>query len=184
VLDILREFGYLFVFIGTFVEGETTLVMAGILVREGSLSFSGVVLISLLASYLGHISCYFLGYYGGSPLLKKFPRLENKVFRIYFFIRRYATPGVFLAQYILGLRLASAVAFGLAGMRPLTYIVLQGISCLIWACLFTLLGVLFGYSAEEVIKDLEKVLVLVLILGLVLFWIVKKGLERWLRGPA
>jgi len=174
MLDIIRDFGYLFVFFGTFLEGETTLVMAGVLIHEGSLSFPKVVVISLFASYLSHISFYFFGYLGGETFLRKFRHQEEKVFRIFSLIRRYETFAIFLFQYILGLRFASAMAFGLAKTSPLKYGLLQLISCLIWASLFLLLGYLFSYSVQSYVNDIKKLLLLVMVFGIFLVWGAKR----------
>jgi membrane protein DedA with SNARE-associated domain len=38
---LLQKFGYLAVFVGTFLEGETILVMAGFFAERGYLTFSG-----------------------------------------------------------------------------------------------------------------------------------------------
>lgn len=181
MLDIIREFGYFFVFLGTFIEGEATLVIAGVLIHDGSLTFPKVVVVSFLASYLSHMSFYLLGYLGGNSYLRKLPYLEEKVARIYSLIRRYETLGVFLCQYIVGLRLASAAAFALVGMPPLKYGVFQLISCFIWVSLFSLLGYLFGYSAEPYIKSAKKLLLLVMVFAILLAWVLKRAFDVYLK---
>lgn len=121
MLDIVREFGYFFVFIGTFIEGEATLVMAGVMIREGSFTFAGVVAIAVVSSFLSHYSFYLLGHLGGRSFLGRLRNLESRVLRVYSLVLRYETAGVFIFQYVLGFRLAGSVAFGLAGMSPLRY---------------------------------------------------------------
>jgi membrane protein DedA with SNARE-associated domain len=179
MLDIVREFGYLFVFIGSFIEGDDTLVMAGVVVREGSLTFAGVVAIAVVSSFLSHYSFYLLGHLGGRSFLARLRNLESRVLRVYSLVRRYETAGVFIFQYVLGFPLAGSVAFGLAGMSPLKYGLLQLISCLVWSSLLSLLGYIFGYSAELYFKDVGKVLLVVMFLGLVLAWGVKRTFDSW-----
>jgi membrane protein DedA with SNARE-associated domain len=179
MLDIVREFGYFFVFIGTFIEGEATLIAAGVMIREASLTFAGVVAIAVVSSFLSHFSFYLLGYLGGHSFLTRLRDLESRVLRPYSLVRRYETAGVFIFQYVLGFRLARSVAFGLAGMSPLKYGMLQLISCLVWASLLSLLGYLFGYSAELYFEDVGKVLLVVMLLGLVLAWGGKRLFDVW-----
>jgi membrane protein DedA with SNARE-associated domain len=181
MLEIIREIGYFFVFVGTFIEGEATLVTAGVMIREGTFTFVGVVGVSVLSSFLSHYSLYLLGYLGGHSFLIRLHNLESRVLRIYSLVRRHETTGIFMCQYVLGFRLASSMAFGLSGMSPVKYGLLQLLSCLIWASLLSLLGYLFGYSAELYIKDVGKVLLLVMVLGLLLAWGGKRIFDFWYR---
>ncbi|MFH1487893.1 MAG: VTT domain-containing protein [Pseudomonadota bacterium] len=181
MLDIITEFGVVFLVIGTFVEGETTLILAGIMIQEGTFTFSEVVVISLLASYSSHLSFYIPAYFGADRYLKKLPRLQAKISKINGIVRRYETSGVFVCQYLIGLRLASAMAFGLAGMRPLKYGLLQLISCLIWVLIYASLGYLFGYSIEFLIKDMKKILLPVMIVTLLVAWGGKRVLGAYFK---
>ena len=61
LLYLFQEYGYLIIFTGTFFEGETTLVLGGLLAFQGHLKFWIVVAIAVFASYLGHLVFYFLG---------------------------------------------------------------------------------------------------------------------------
>jgi hypothetical protein len=93
MLDIVKEVVYFFVFIGTFTEGEATLVMAGVMIREGSFTFAGVVAIAVVSSVLSHSSFYLLGYLGGRSFLARLRNLENKILKVSFLVRRYETAG-------------------------------------------------------------------------------------------
>jgi membrane protein DedA with SNARE-associated domain len=46
--DLLIQFGYVAVFLGTFLEGETILALAGLAAANGYLSFAGVERISVV----------------------------------------------------------------------------------------------------------------------------------------
>ena len=46
---LLQKFGYLAVFVGTFLEGETILVMAGFFAERGYLQIPLVILVALTA---------------------------------------------------------------------------------------------------------------------------------------
>jgi len=63
--QLLREYlelhGYWVLFIGTFLEGEAILIMAGFLAFQGYLNVGGVILTAFAGSFLGDQFYFYLG---------------------------------------------------------------------------------------------------------------------------
>ena len=59
--QFLQEFGYFALFLGTFFEGETILVLAGFLAFRGYMDLKLVMIVAFLGSYAGDQLWYFLG---------------------------------------------------------------------------------------------------------------------------
>ena len=78
LLYLFQQYGYLIIFGGTFFEGETTLVLGGLLAHQHHLNFWLVVGTAVAASYIGHLVFYFLGKTSSGWILEKFARPENK----------------------------------------------------------------------------------------------------------
>src|SRR5438105_14801750 len=76
---LLHKFGYLAVFIGTFLEGETILVMAGFFAERGYLRLVGVVFVAAAGAYVGHVFWFWLGRHRGVKLLDRFPILNERL---------------------------------------------------------------------------------------------------------
>lgn len=96
--------------------------------------------------------------------------------RLHRLIDRYGTGAIFIAQYIYGFRLLSAVVFGLSTMGPKKYFPIQFLSCIIWAVIMTLTGYFFGYAFQMLIGDIQKYvfhIAIVILGGGLLIWIVK-----------
>ena len=72
--QFLHDFGYLALFIGTFFEGETILVLAGFLAFRGYMDINLVVVVAFCGSYAGDQLWYFLGRKHGRKLLARKPR--------------------------------------------------------------------------------------------------------------
>lgn len=70
--SLIKEFGYLAVFVGTFLEGETILVVAGFAAYETYLELPLVILFAFLGSLFGDQLYFFIGRYKGQSLLKKY----------------------------------------------------------------------------------------------------------------
>ena len=58
---LLHKFGYLAVFVGTFLEGETILVMAGFFAERGYLKLPFVIATACCGAYSGHVFWFWLG---------------------------------------------------------------------------------------------------------------------------
>ncbi|MBI5606210.1 MAG: DedA family protein [Deltaproteobacteria bacterium] len=182
LLYLFQQYGYLIIFTGTFFEGETTLVLGGLLSFQGHLNFWLVIFTATFASYIGHVVFYFLGKTSSSWILLRFPKLRHKIQQAEYLIRRYETLSLFITQYIFGIRLASALAFGILDMKIAKFLSLQLISCLIWAILFTFLGYWVGEACDTLVKNIEWAILLILIIGFFSAMVGRKFFDHWLRS--
>jgi membrane protein DedA with SNARE-associated domain len=181
LLYLFQQHGYLIIFGGTFLEGETTLVLGGLLAHWDYLNFWLVVGTATLASYLGHVVFYFLGKTSASWVLERLPRLRSRIEQAEYLIRRYETLSLFTTQYIFGIRLASALTFGILDMKKTKFLVLQLLSCIIWALIFASIGYWVGESCDNLIKNIEKALLGIIVLGVFLAYLGRKMFDYWFR---
>ncbi len=175
---LLHKFGYLAVFIGTFLEGETILVMAGFFAERGYLGIVGVVITAFLGAFVGHMFWFWLGRTQGVKLLDRFPRMKRHFGRGIRIFGRYGAPAIFVTQWLYGLRVTCAVIIGISRISAITFIVYEAITCIIWAIIIATLGYFFGRAVERVLgraAHIEKWGLLVpLVLGLAIW-----GYHQW-----
>jgi membrane protein DedA with SNARE-associated domain len=179
LLHLFQQHGYLIIFIGTFFEGETILVLGGLLANQGYLHFWLVVGTGFSASYIGHLVFYYLGKRCSVWILEKLPALKIKIEQAEYIIRRYETMSLFFTQYVFGIRLASALSFGILDMKTAKFLSLQFISCLVWATLFASLGYWVGSSLDNLIKNIERAFLVILFLGIALAFAGRKFFDYW-----
>jgi membrane protein DedA with SNARE-associated domain len=53
VESLIEEYGYIAVFVGAFLEGETVLVLAGFAAHRGHLDLPRVITMAMFAGWLG-----------------------------------------------------------------------------------------------------------------------------------
>jgi membrane protein DedA with SNARE-associated domain len=181
LLYLFQEYGYFIIFTGTFFEGETTLFLGGLLSHLECLNFWIVVSTAAFASYLGHGVFYFLGKTSSPWILRNFPKLRHKIRQAEDMIRRHETTSLFVTQYIFGLRLASALAFGILDMKIIKFLSLQLLSCILWALLFASLGYWVGDSFDGIFKHIEWGILAILILGFAMAIAGRRIFDHWLR---
>lgn len=175
--QFLQDFGYLALFLGTFFEGETILVLAGFLAFRGYMDLKLVVLVAFLGSYAGDQLWYFLGRKHGRKLLARRPKWQLMGDRALEHIRRHPDVWVLGFRFVYGLRTVMPVAIGLSGYPPRRYLLLNGLGAAIWATALGLAAYHFGALLEGLLGNVKKyelwVLGALLLIG-VLLWLSRR----------
>jgi membrane protein DedA with SNARE-associated domain len=154
--SLVREFGYLAVFIGTFLEGETILVVGGFAAYEGYLELPWVIVTAFFGSLFGDQLYFFIGRYNGRALLKRFPGWQPRVNRFRTMMDRHDTWFILVFRFLYGLRTVAPFAIGLSNVSLRKFILLNILSAAIWAVTLGVLGYFFGRVMEAVLDDIKK----------------------------
>jgi membrane protein DedA with SNARE-associated domain len=175
---LLQKFGYLAVFVGTFLEGETILVMAGFVSERGHLEQLLVVGAAFLGAYVGHVFWFWLGRRHGVRLLDRFPKMKKHFGRGIRMFERYGAPAIFITQWLYGLRVTCAVIIGISRIPTIKFLVYEAVTCLVWAFVIATAGFYFGRAVESVLgkaAHIEKWGLLLLVVVGVAIW----GYHQW-----
>src|SRR5437867_9881699 len=148
---LLHKFGYYAVFIGTFLEGETILVMAGFFAERGYLEIVAVMLVAAAGAYVGHVFWFWLGRTQGVKLLDRFPRMKKHFGKGIRIFERYGAPAIFITQWLYGLRITCAVIIGISKISTVKFLVYEAITCIIWAIIIASAGYVFGTAVERIL---------------------------------
>jgi membrane protein DedA with SNARE-associated domain len=179
--NLIINFGYPALFLGSFLEGESFLIAAGFLAKRGYLNLNLIIIVAMAGAYLGDITLYFLGRKQGEKVISKFPQVGIYYPKAKKLFDKYGVWAIFITRYLYGLRFASAAFFGLMKMRVRDYLFLAFTSCLVWSMLIGNLGYMFGASLEVVIghvKHYEKIIVgTIIILGIAI-WLIRRFIYK------
>ena len=175
--SLLQDFGYLAVFVGTFVEGEAILIAAGFFAARGYLDLFMVTLVAFAGAYAGHLFWFWLGRVHGVRLLDRFPRMRRHFGKGIRAFERYGAAAIIITQWIYGLRITCAVIIGMSRIGLVKFFIYQAISCAIWAVIITFAGFYFGRAIEAVLGRVEHLE----IYALLLIGIVALGFWLWHR---
>lgn len=172
----LQTYGYPLVFLGTFLEGETILLLAGFAAFKGYMDFTTVVLIALVASFLGDQLYFFLGRHYGAAIVRRWPALRPRIARFTQLLHRYHTPLILSIRFLYGLRIAGPLALGLTDIPWQRYMLLNLLGGVGWAILITTIGYQFGNMLDLVMENLYRFELLgIIVLGGI-------GFAVWLAG--
>ena len=158
--QLLREYlelhGYWVLFIGTFLEGEAILIMAGFLAFQGYLNVGGVILTAFAGSFLGDQFYFYLGRVQGKSLLRRFHFIARRFRDSLRLIGKYGAFVAFISRFTYGFRIILPIILGITNLSPRTFFLINLCSAFVWATLFSLAGYLFGKSASLFLEDVGK----------------------------
>jgi membrane protein DedA with SNARE-associated domain len=154
--QLLADYGYLAVFVGCLLEGETILVLAGFAAHQGHLSLPLILAIAFVAGTLGDQIFYWLGRSRGPWLLDRFPRMGTRAHRVRQLLHRWDAPLIIGIRFMYGLRIVGPIAIGSSGVAPRRFAFFNVVGAAIWAPLVGGLGYLFGHAVEALVGDLER----------------------------
>ncbi|MBS0507039.1 MAG: DedA family protein [Proteobacteria bacterium] len=146
VVELIQSYGYVAVAIGTFLEGETVLLVAGAAASRGHLWLPAVVAVAAVASFAGDQLCFFLGRRYGNQLLARYPSLVARTTRARALLERHNLPVILSVRFLYGLRIAGPMAIGMSGVHWLRFFVLNAIGALVWAMVVAGVGYGFGHA--------------------------------------
>lgn len=153
-------YGYPVLFLGVLLEnaavpvpGETAVLVAGFLASPaggGRFDLVWVIVLAAVAAILGDNIGFWLGRRFARRRLSSGGRFliltpaAMKVAEDYF--ARYGVWTVFIARYLVGLRVIAALAAGTAGMAWPRFFIANAAGAVSWATTSSLLGYFFGHS--------------------------------------
>ncbi|MDP3848556.1 MAG: DedA family protein [Pseudomonas sp.] len=154
--QFLQDFGYFALFLGTFFEGETILVLAGFLAAREYMNIYTVIITAFFGSYAGDQLWYYLGRHKGRQLLARKPNWQAMGDRALRLISRHPDLWVLSFRFFYGLRTVMPVAIGLSGYPPLRYLILNGIGAIVWAVALGSAAFHFGAAMESLLGDIKR----------------------------
>ena len=173
--SLLTDYGYPIVLIGTFLEGETVMVLAGLAVHLSYLSLGWVITCGFLGTLFGDQLYFFLGRRHGTKFLARYPSWQQRSQRVYRIMERYPNLLILGCRFLYGIRTVTPFAIGMSNVSYLRFTLLNILGAGLWAVAFGLAGVYFGKSAEAVLGEIKKyeieIMLFVAVSGLTLWGI-------------
>ncbi|MXP51039.1 DedA family protein [Pantoea sp. SoEX] len=154
ISELISQYGYLALFIGSIAEGETFTLIGGITIHEGLLNFTGVILATMAGGILGDQLLYWIGRKYGTKILQKFKRYKNKVIKARRLIKNQPILFVIGVRFMYGFRLIGPIIIGASRLNSMKFFVLNVVGAAIWSFIFVTIGF---YAGSVVIPWLYKI---------------------------
>ena len=180
----LTHYGAIGIFLGAAFEGQTAVVVGGLLARQHLMSLWLVLLSATAGSaILDHLLFVAGRRFRTHPWVVR--ASEQAAFaRALRFIERYPISYILVFRFIYGLRVASPIAIGVSSVPMLRFTLLNVVGAVIWACAFAAAGYVFGETVHNLFGRRAAHWTLAVVAGLVgvvVAWSLARYLMRTFR---
>jgi len=172
--QLISDYGYWAIAIGTFLEGETILVLGGFAAHRGYLELPWVIFYAFLGTMFGDQLYYYLGRIKGVTFLQRRPSWQVKSQHVFNLLEKHQILLILGFRFLYGLRTITPFLIGASRISPVRFLVLNVAGAAIWAVVIGTAGYLFGQSLEIIITEVKRYEVWVFIgIGLIgiVFWL-------------
>lgn len=153
--SLIETYGYLAVLIGTFLEGETILVLGGFAAHRGYLSLPWVIVVAFIGSLCGDQLFFFLGRKHSQMILAKRQSWKDRIERAQKLLDRFRTPLILAFRFLYGLRTVAPFVIGMSPVPTRRFIFLNAVGALVWALAIGSASYLFGHTMEIILGDIK-----------------------------
>ncbi len=143
-IEFIHNWGYLAVFLGSLIEGESVILTASAMASLGHLSIMKVAVIAFIGTLVADQGLYFVGWFYGDAIFERFPLLKQKSERAFKLLHKYDVAFIIACRFIYGIRITSPIVIGAARVKPLRFIPLNFVSAAVWAAISCTGGYMLG----------------------------------------
>lgn len=183
----IAQYGYIGISIGTFLEGETTVLIGGIFAKLGYMHLCMVMLYAFIGTFVGDFTFFTLGKYFGKNFIERYEFIRNKVPLANKVIHKYGNFIIFLIRFLVGIRAVVLILLGCTNMKMGKFVLFNIVNSMGWSIIVSMIGYLFGKVIFVFVGDIKQyeriivpaVLALVVALILIYRYIVKRKEEAY-----
>ena len=188
ILSIIRELGYLGIFIGMTIESsffpfpsEIILIPAGALVAKGEMNFFLVFSAGLLGSLAGAWINYFLALFLGRKtinfLVNKYGKFlfinKKKLRKTDNYFKKHGEITTFTGRFILLIRQLISLPAGFTKMNFLKFSLFTALGAGIWTAILIYIGYFFGSDVQPFMKIITAVLLVFSLIIILIYYLIK-----------
>lgn len=138
--SFLQHYGYYAVLIGTFLEGETILLLSAYAVQHDIFNFWLLITVATIGSFIGDQFYYQIGAKFGHSFIHNRPKLAQKFHQASQWIDRYPTLSILFMRFAWGLRTVIPISFGIKKYPLPHYIMVNIAASFLWAFVVVSIG--------------------------------------------
>jgi membrane protein DedA with SNARE-associated domain len=153
--QLLDQYGYLALFAGSLLEGETILALAGFAAHGGYLSLPWVMIVAFCGGTMGDQVFFFIGRRWGETLMRRLPRLRVKAQGVNRLLLRHHAGLIVGVRFMYGLRIVGPIVIGMSDVPATRFLTFNLIGAAIWSVTIGGAGFLFGQSVQSLLARAE-----------------------------
>ena len=154
--ELISTYGYTAVGVGTFLEGETILILGGFAAHRGYLELPWVIVCAFFGTLFGDQLFFYIGRTKGKSALEKRPHWKTKSEKVFRLLDRHQILLILGFRFLYGLRTVTPFIIGASKIAPTRFLILNILGASLWAIIIGTMGYLFGHTLEIIIGDIKQ----------------------------
>ncbi|CAD7286580.1 MULTISPECIES: DedA family protein [Campylobacter] len=151
-IGLLKEYGYIILFIWCMMEGEMALIMGGILSHSGDMNLGLAIFIAGLGGFAGDQVYFYIGRYNKNYITTKLHSQRRKFAIAHMLLKKYGWPIIFVQRYMYGFRTVIPMSIGVTRYSSKKFAFINLISAWCWAAITIIPAWYLGDKILEVLK--------------------------------
>ena len=143
--ELIDRFGYFALAIGTFFEGETSLLLASSLTSSGAFKLHYVVFFGFLGSLVSDWFYFLIGRFNGKYFIEKRPALKAKLVPVGSFFEKNRFQVLMSYRFLYGFRIVIPLMIGMTNIKPIQFLGFSFAAGLTWATFVCSIGYFIGF---------------------------------------
>ncbi len=153
--SLITTYGYGALLIGTFCEGETVLLLAGVAAHQGYLQLPWVIAVAFFGSFAGDQLFFLMGRLKGQRFLATRPLWQLRTAKVHRLLERYQNPVILGYRFLYGLRSVIPFAVGASRVTSSRFLLCNSLNALVWASALGIAGYFCGAAVQAFINAYE-----------------------------
>jgi membrane protein DedA with SNARE-associated domain len=150
LLALVEKYGYAATFVGTLLEGETSLVVSGVAASRGYLSAPVLVATGAAGAMVTDNVFFIIGRVFGPKLIKRFPSLARSVVRAHAVVDRFPNTAVIGVRFLYGMRTVGPLVIGAGRMTWPRFALIDFIATSTWSLCWIGIGYVLGEAVYQI----------------------------------
>jgi membrane protein DedA with SNARE-associated domain len=103
LIELMKEYGYIILFSWSILEGESGLIMAGLLSSTGDMNLYMAIFIAGIGGFVGDQIYFYIGRYNKQYVHRKFKGQRRKFALAHLLLKKYGWFIIFAQRYMYGM---------------------------------------------------------------------------------
>ncbi|WP_024791011.1 MULTISPECIES: DedA family protein [unclassified Lebetimonas] len=155
LIYLLKQYGYIILFIWCIFEGETGLVMAGVLSHMGDMNLELAIIVATFGGFSGDQIYFYLGRFNRKWILKELTQHRKKFAKAKLLLKKYGIWVVFIQRFIYGMRTIIPMTIGILNYDAKKFALVNLFSAFVWASVTIIPSYIFGEEILAILKFLK-----------------------------
>ncbi|RAW01051.1 DedA family protein [Pseudochryseolinea flava] len=183
----LEQYGYIALLIGSFLEGESSILLASSLIHKGIFDGPYTVLFAFMGSFTSDWIYFFIGRLNGKYFIAHRPKLRAWMRPVQQFFETHQIQILLSYRFLYGFRIIIPVIIGMSSIRATQFLFYSIVSGLTWASAVSIIGYFIGKTLNLQTTVIEENILFIVLgfasLGLLIGYFVRRLAVKKMHVP-